>query len=167
MSLATAWEQLDAEAFIESIRASAQAVFCTRNFFYTIETDGKRGEQDEYLRPVDWALAFANGDMLLLSEREANGVLLARAWSNNRFGRTTLTPPTLIHLSYAGSLQRGPALAAPASAIFYGTAGHESVQHCPTFRHQEESPGSMNQLSTPTSSCVMSCGTAEHKSAQH
>lgn len=85
-------------------------VFCTRNFFHAIETNGERGSHDEYLRPVDWGLAFANGDVLLLSEREANGVLLARGGCSGRVASATLTPPTLIHLSYAGSAQRGPVL---------------------------------------------------------
>ncbi|CAM9657855.1 unnamed protein product, partial [Hapterophycus canaliculatus] len=110
ISLASAWEQLGVEASIDSTKTSAQAVFCTHNFFNTIENNERRGSQDECLRPVDWALAFANGDVLLLSEREANGVLLARGESNDRMAPEMSTPSALIHLSYAGSAQRGPAL---------------------------------------------------------
>lgn len=83
-------------------------MFCTRNFFFATASCRKRGSLDDYLRPVDSALAFPNGDLLLLSEREANGVQLAHATSNARGA-----PPShakLVHLSYAGSERGDPRL---------------------------------------------------------
>ncbi|CAN0036131.1 unnamed protein product, partial [Scytosiphon promiscuus] len=106
MSLASAWEHLAADAFIARVRSAAKTVFCTPNFFLAISLHSRRGSLDDYLRPVDSALAFPNGDLLLLSEREANGVLLALA----RGGCSLPNAPQakLIHLSYAGSERGDP-----------------------------------------------------------
>lgn len=101
MTLASAWKQLAAEAYIASMRSSAKTVFCTRNFFLGVALHVRRGSLDDYLRPVDSALAFANGDLLLLSERETNGVLLALARADKRV--VSATHAKLVHLSYAGS----------------------------------------------------------------
>lgn len=105
MSLESAWKSLTKEAHISSLGSSAPNVFCTPNFLVGIAES--TASLDDYLRPVDAALAFANGDMLLLSEREANGVLLAVARSRDRGQTATLKQPNLIHLSYAGSEQGG------------------------------------------------------------
>lgn len=102
--LESAWKRLTGEAQIAPTSISAPMVFCTRNFLVgTMQSE--MSSLDDYLRPVDAALAFTDGRMLLLSEREANGVLLALARSRETGGSTTggSTQPKLIHLSYAGS----------------------------------------------------------------
>jgi hypothetical protein len=58
-------------------------VYCTANFLSTICGDGQATIQNEYLRPVDAVVLFpprpnkspSSPDVLLLSEREANGLL--------------------------------------------------------------------------------------------
>ncbi|CAM9452387.1 unnamed protein product [Ectocarpus fasciculatus] len=79
---------------ISSAGSSAKTVSCTGNFLFGT---ARMSSIDDYLRPVDAVLVLANGDVTLLSEREANGVLLAR-------GQRTTARPTakLVHLSYAG-----------------------------------------------------------------
>ncbi|CAM9708595.1 unnamed protein product, partial [Scytosiphon promiscuus] len=106
MSLASAWEHLAADAFIARVRSAANTVFCTPNFFLAISSHSRRGSLDDYLRPVDSALAFRNGDLLLLSEREANGVLLALA--RGGCSVPNAAQAKLIHLSYAGSERGDP-----------------------------------------------------------
>jgi hypothetical protein len=61
-----------------------------------------------YLRPVDSLLVFQNGDVLLLSEREAEGILehLWRATAGNSRvagpgSNSSSSAPVLMHLSYA------------------------------------------------------------------
>ena len=57
-------------------------VFMTANFASTLSpgcTTPGVVELEEYLRPVDFVLAFPSGELLLLSEREADAVL-ALAW---------------------------------------------------------------------------------------
>ena len=62
----------------------------------------KRGQNfDDYLRPVDAVLAFEDGTLLLLSEREADRVLHTFA-AAKRKGRIRSYSPTLMHLSYTG-----------------------------------------------------------------
>jgi len=69
---------------LSSIKFSDR-VYCTKNFFRGIEkvvpqSSSGRAQQpsldilNNYLRPVDAAWLFNNGDILLLSEREADEV---------------------------------------------------------------------------------------------
>lgn len=59
---------------LSAIRWSKQA-FCTRNFADTIQTSTQDGTVGEHLRVVDAILVFSSGEMLLMSEREADQVL--------------------------------------------------------------------------------------------
>lgn len=105
MPLESAWKCLTNEAQISPIGSSARAtptVFCTENFLVGTSQPSK-SSLDDYLRPVDAALAFADGSLLLLSEREANGVMLALGRDRTLPGNTRGSQPKLIHLSYAGS----------------------------------------------------------------
>lgn len=101
MSLASAWGQLAEEAQISSVGSSVKKLFCTRNFLFGTANVSRMSSIDDYLRPVDAALVFGNGDMMLLSERETNGVLLALARSRGQ-GDTARPTAKLVHLSYAG-----------------------------------------------------------------
>lgn len=54
------------------------AIFATKNFHQTILMHKKRLNLDDYLRPVDALVVFpASGEVLLLSEREADSALEA------------------------------------------------------------------------------------------
>lgn len=86
-----------------SVGLSAREVYCTRNFLLGFA--GRETSLDDYLRPVDAALAFADGGILLLSEREANGVLLALTRIRDRGDTESSTQPRVVHLSYARSEQ--------------------------------------------------------------
>lgn len=61
---------------------------------------------NDYLRPVDAALIFANGEMLLISEREADGVLQAMAESGSKSAYSAEFP-MLVHVSYTTSERDG------------------------------------------------------------
>ena len=83
--------------------STAQKVRCTHNFFFAAVNLSK--PLDDYLRPVDAALLFADGKMLLLSEREADGILLAQSVSSSQpsvkvGNQRSSAAPKLIHLSY-------------------------------------------------------------------
>lgn len=73
---------------------------------------------DDYLRPVDTALVFANGDMVLLSERETDGILLAlsrsasQSFASLRSNILGNAQPKLVHLSYTTSAQNDPRIEA-------------------------------------------------------
>lgn len=97
LPLASALRCLSAAAHIEPMRSRAVSrVFCTENFLFATSV---RRQLDDYLRPVDAILVFPNGNVLLLSEREADGVL--RVLAN---GDGSIVPrPMLVHLSYTGS----------------------------------------------------------------
>lgn len=96
--MASALDHLSAVANIESVRSQAVSrVFCTKNFLFATSL---RSRVDDYLRPVDALLVFPNGNALLLSEREADGVLRVLANDND----SIVARPTLVHLSYAGSV---------------------------------------------------------------
>ena len=61
-----------------------QNVYGTLNFFFTVENlvmDHSTSAND-YLRLVDFFLVFQNGDVLLISEKEADGILKL-TWTNN------------------------------------------------------------------------------------
>lgn len=59
----------------------SKRVYCTRNFFKTIETKG--GHLDKFLRIPDCYIGgFDNGKIVLISDREADG-LLEEFWSRN------------------------------------------------------------------------------------
>lgn len=121
MPLAKAWGYLAADAQISTVRSSAHKVFCTANFLFAVANqevslpsldDYLRPVPalDDYLRPVDAALLFTDGEMVLLSEREADGVLLAQSRSSSQplpsLGRQpSSAAPKLIHLSYTASEQ--------------------------------------------------------------
>lgn len=91
------------EAQISTLDMPAQNAFCTGNFLFGVT--GRTAALDDYLRPVDAALVFANGEMVLLSEREADGVLLALVCASSRSTDSPApsTPPKLVHLSYTTS----------------------------------------------------------------
>eukprot|EP00752_Nemacystus_decipiens_P003638 g3353.t1 len=105
--LAEAWGgRLSADAQMSSVRSSsAHRVYCTLNFMLAVEVKTHDAPLDDYLRPVDAALSFANGDVVLLSEREADGILLATSKSSSQpvppvGTRPSCTGSKLIHLSY-------------------------------------------------------------------
>ena len=127
MPLAKAWGYLAAVAQMSTVRSSSvHEVFCTANFLFAVanhETSlPSLGDYlrpvpalDDYLRPVDAALLFATGEIVLLSEREADGVLLAQSRSSPQPSaslgkRPPSTAPKLIHLSYTASEQHEPRL---------------------------------------------------------
>lgn len=68
-------------------------VFCTHNFFFASDT---RGCLDDYMRPVDALLVFPSGQVLLLSERETDGVLRAMLDADGERHSQTI----LFHVSY-------------------------------------------------------------------
>lgn len=102
---------LAADAQISTVRSSAHKVFCTANFLFAVANhEVSLPSLDDYLRPVDAALLFTDGEMVLLSEREADGVLLAQSRSSSQplpsLGRQpSSAAPKLIHLSYTASEQ--------------------------------------------------------------
>ena len=80
---------------LKGIRAwSGQHLFATENFYHTV-IGHQRLNMDDYLRPVDAVVAFPDsGEILLLSDREADLALdafwKAKFWSfqNNAKGRS-------------------------------------------------------------------------------
>ncbi|GIL51274.1 hypothetical protein Vafri_7113, partial [Volvox africanus] len=50
----------------------SSAVWCTRNFLNTAASSPNTAELNQYLRPVGALVLFASGDVLLVSEREAD-----------------------------------------------------------------------------------------------
>lgn len=107
MTLESGWKRLADQAQISPVASSAPAVFCTENFLVgTMQPTAS--SLDDYLLPVDAALSFTDGGVLLLSQREANGMLLAFARSHERLDTTERSiQPKLIHLSYTCSEQGG------------------------------------------------------------
>jgi hypothetical protein len=57
-------------------------IFCTVNFALTILPDFASSKYDDYLRPLDSLLVFPGGEVLLISEREANAVVRLM-WANS------------------------------------------------------------------------------------
>lgn len=103
MPLEKAWRRLAAEAQLSVV---GKGVFCTSNFLFCTEERQHASSLGQYLCPVDAALVFDNGELLLLSDREADGFLLARSVSRHRVcGTASSTTPTLVHLSYTTSEQ--------------------------------------------------------------
>lgn len=100
MSLENVFECLPVEARVFSISSTAEEVFCSLNFLFGTGTLPATTRLDEFLRPVDAALIFKNGKMLLISDREANGVLQAASTMGNRTGGVTTR---LVHLAYTAS----------------------------------------------------------------
>jgi hypothetical protein len=74
-------------------------VYVTRNFYTTVT--GTSG-LSEYLRPLGHLLLFSSGQVLLLSDREADGVLKA-AWGSTkrRSSSGSTKPPQLMLLTHA------------------------------------------------------------------
>ncbi|CAM9957051.1 unnamed protein product, partial [Ectocarpus sp. 4 AP-2014] len=103
MTLKKAWGCMTMEAQVSPLDLPAKNVFCTGNFLFGVT--GRTAALDDYLRPVDAALVFANGEMVLLSEREADGVLLTLSCASSRSTDSPApsTPPKLVHLSYTTS----------------------------------------------------------------
>lgn len=89
-----------------AMRASA-LVFCTHNFIFGTANGATASSLDGYLRPVDAVVVFANGQAILLSEREADGVLQAFSKSSGDKDLWVRTP-MLVHFSYTGSLSEEP-----------------------------------------------------------
>lgn len=114
--LAEAWGYLTADAQMSAVRSSVHKVFCTANFLFAVSNHGASlSALDDYLRPVDAALVFASGEMVLLSERETDGILLAQSRSSSQplasHGRNPSSAvPKLVHLSYTASEQHEPRL---------------------------------------------------------
>ena len=82
--------------------ADAGAIFVTSNFVKTLKVVGD-GDTDLslYQRRVDAFVSFADGAVLLLSDREADALLQAAWCSLPR--RSATAPPLLMHLCYARS----------------------------------------------------------------
>jgi hypothetical protein len=79
----------------------SESVWCTRNFLDAVHGVAGGGvAENSYLRPVDALLALPNGECVLLSELEANGVLGALQ-SRRASGRGGTCGSALLHLSYA------------------------------------------------------------------
>ncbi|CAN0482340.1 unnamed protein product, partial [Discosporangium mesarthrocarpum] len=72
--------------------------YATRNFLVGIEGGVLHGD---YLRLVDAVLLFPSGETLLVSEREADGVL-RRLLKEDRFDGGRLSGLVFLNLSYAG-----------------------------------------------------------------
>ena len=75
-------------------------VYCTANYVRTVIgnlSSLRRGFIEEYLRPVDMLLHFKKV-VLLISEREANGILSSMQTDVKRQKKPW---PRLVHLSYA------------------------------------------------------------------
>jgi hypothetical protein len=92
-------------------------VFVTANFIATTAaaTAARSGQcLSQYLRPVDSLLLFADGSVLLLSERENEGIL-EQLWKGSTSSSTSSSSsrPVLLSLSYA-RLARSAAAAAAA-----------------------------------------------------
>eukprot|EP01051_Picozoa_sp_SAG22_P001908 SAG22_NODE_79_length_21845_cov_17.798538_10_plen_1328_part_00 len=82
-----------------------------------VDADYKKGELDLYLRVVDMVLQYSDGRLVLVSEREANGIL-AVIWKHVRGDTVTGECPSLVSLlhlrkGYIG--QRKPVMQIPAS----------------------------------------------------
>jgi hypothetical protein len=108
-------------------------VFVTRNFYATVT--GTSG-LSEYLRPLGHLLLFSSGEVLLLSDREADGVLKA-AWGGSI--SAVSKPPQLMLLTHAdphaSQLHAGSGLRQAAAAatgqpltVTLGTGKHVSLQ---------------------------------------
>lgn len=103
LSLHVMVRHLSPEARVPSMLKPGSTVYCTPNFLFGTEIQDYANEWiNDYLRPVDAALIFANGDMLLLSEREADGVLEAFSASESNSPYNAKFP-TLVHISYTTS----------------------------------------------------------------
>ena len=77
--------------------AWSDRVFCTRNFINTASRNFIN--KDEYLRIPDVILLWPiSGEVLLVSEREANGLVMA-FWNHGE--KTRISGPILAHLAYS------------------------------------------------------------------
>eukprot|EP00903_Cladosiphon_okamuranus_P011180 g10551.t1 len=106
--LTDAWDSLTADSQIPALQSWEANIFCTANFLFGVANHTT--SLDDYLRPVDAALVFENGGMVLLSERETDGILLALSRSASRSSTSCSSSalPKLVHLSYTQSEQDEP-----------------------------------------------------------
>ena len=79
-------------------------IYCTRNFIETICKTSTNCFTEEYLRPVDMLLCFPNL-ILLISEREANGII---PYMQKVTVDKIDAMPCLIHLTYAKEALESP-----------------------------------------------------------
>jgi hypothetical protein len=87
---------------------SFPGIYATRNFVETVCVRGDAMTLRDYLRPVDAGLLYANGDVLLLSEREAD-LVLESIWALG--GSCSSTGPSFINHSYVRVCSSGDSIA--------------------------------------------------------
>lgn len=117
-------QYLSTNEALDLVEKDASPVYYTRNFFASNERldSGFLGQPnnwlrlDDYLRPVDALLVFPSREVLLLSERETDGIL--RVMRDARHPR--LGYPKLLHVSYLRSsrdeaVSQNPLLSAAAT----------------------------------------------------
>lgn len=102
--------------------AWSERVYCTSNFLNTVTQPPGAACLNEYLRPLDAFLLFPQGDVVLLSERDAEG-LLEVLWSQYYSSRPQHqqlpedgNAPLLVHLCYATNTDRQGKLKVPRSS---------------------------------------------------
>jgi len=80
-------------------------VFGTRNFFRTVRNDGNSivSVRNDYLRRLDVVVAYGSGEVVLLSEREAN-LLLELLWRPTAVSRKKVY---FLHLSFLKAVAEG------------------------------------------------------------
>jgi hypothetical protein len=75
-------------------------VYGTDNFFLTLEgSEAASSNLEDYQRPVDVAIAFPGGELLLLSEREADQAL-SLFWGKGSPSQRASANVHLVHLTY-------------------------------------------------------------------
>lgn len=107
-------------------------VLCTRNFLYATNQSafaGGRTALNLHLRPVGAMLAFSDGTVLLVSEREADALVAEardNAWANSDSGSPA--PPLLVNLCYVHQAWQNGSGAQPALALpLRGSAGRTAA----------------------------------------
>ena len=85
------------------------SVFVTRNFMQTTTILTPNEKLDSYLRDVNFLLLFANGDVLLLSDREANDIA-DKIWkTQQQRGKPFVGGPTLMPFHVLRASRLNPA----------------------------------------------------------
>lgn len=97
--------------------AWSPSVYCTGNFAFTFISDEHCGS-DDFHRPLNWILAFLDGKVLLVSEREADAIL-ELMWT-----------PAATHASASPSTSLSMVGSAPMLVnLCYASAGHDTATH--------------------------------------
>ncbi|GIL75394.1 hypothetical protein Vretifemale_5196 [Volvox reticuliferus] len=109
----------------------SSAVWCTRNFLMAAASSHNTAELNQYLRPVGTLVLFASGEVLLVSEREADQ-LQGTSWNAEpRFGDGSggaANPPLMLDLCYACQAVTGGSYDKPLLALPLAHGGGSSTE---------------------------------------